>query len=421
MNKKIIVLCFVASWISAQIPDQEPSKKTASPIEIELPQFYEESDLTRAEHEEALKRNETKIRERIAKGDALETAIVPLQYIVGPGDVFSFNVWGPMEIRKFITVSADGKLPIPAVGEIDADGLCLGELQEKVVAAGLEFYHNSKVSLTLEALRFFRVHVVGEVKFPGAYIAQPVTRISELIEMAGGITELAWPLEIEIRHAKGKTDTFNLAEYIRRGAMEGNRFLVGGDVAVVRPISLSERFVRVEGSIKAGGIYQIGERESLYDFCLRIQALGKNSDLSKIAVCRETKENSKKEIRFPFKESKSDFLLQTKDVVILPSKYVYVKGAVRNPGAYPYVMQLTAKDYAGFAGGDYQSGGIRGVKVFRHATQKIESGPDVIVEAGDVVDLSQSFGNRFQNYVSVISALASLVIAGKAVGLFGNP
>jgi hypothetical protein len=203
--------------------------------------------------------------------------------------------------------------------------------------------------------------------------------------------------------------------------MEGNRFLVGGDVAVVRPISLSERFVRVEGSIKAGGIYQIGERESLYDFCLRIQALGKNSDLSKIAVCRETKENSKKEIRFPFKESKSDFLLQTKDVVILPSKYVYVKGAVRNPGAYPYVMQLTAKDYAGFAGGDYQSGGIRGVKVFRHATQKIESGPDVIVEAGDVVDLSQSFGNRFQNYVSVISALASLVIAGKAVGLFGNP
>jgi protein involved in polysaccharide export with SLBB domain len=421
MNKKIIFICFGFTWLSAQIPDQVLTKKTSTPIEIDLPQIYDEENISRTEQEELNRRNEAKIKERIAHGDALETAIYPPQYVVGPGDVFSFNVWGPIEIKKLITVSADGKLPIPAIGELNVDGLYLDDLQEKVKTAALNYYQNSKVSLTLEALRFFRVHVVGEVKFPGTYIAQPVTRVSELIDLAGGLTEYAWPQEIEIRHVQGKEDTFNLAEFLQSGLMEGNRYLVGGDVVSVKPINFQKQFVRVEGSLKAGGIYQIVPDEMLYVFCSRINVLGKNLDLSKIAVIREGAEKDKMKIFFPFKEASGDFRLKTRDVIVLPSKFVFVKGAVRNPGAYPYVMNLTAKDYAGFAGGDYQSGGIRSVKVFRNENQKFESGPDVIVAAGDVVELPQSFGSRFQNYMSILSAVASLVIAGKAVGLFGNP
>jgi len=126
---------------------------------------------------------------------------------------------------------------------------------------------------------------------------------------------------------------------------------------------------------------------------------------------------------FPFRNQDpegSSFQLSSGDRIVLPSQYVFVKGAVRNPGAYPYTVNLRAKDYAGMAGGDYQSGTIHGVKVLHVRTGKTEKGPDAVVEPGDIVDLPQNWGNRFRNYLTIVSTITSMVIAAKAAGLFGE-
>jgi protein involved in polysaccharide export with SLBB domain len=323
-----------------------------------------------------------------------------------------------MEVQYPIEVSPEGMLLIPSVGAVDVSGLRLAEVQRRVEDAAASAYEKSEVSLTLEALRFFRVHVVGEVEYPGTYVAQAVDRVSDLIADAGGVSERAWKREVEVRHPDGTMDIFDLDAFETSAELIGNRYVNGGDVIHVPSIGIGVNLVEVEGDLLNSGTYRIYPDENLLMFLQRIRVLKRNTDLSKIIVVRSSAETQ----RFiPFSESgvpDMDFRLQAGDHVVIPTNYVYVKGAVRSPGAYPFVLNLTAKDYAGMAGGDYRSGKIRACRVYHVRTGRTEKGPDVFVEAGDVVHLKSALNFRVREYVQLFTALTSLFLAANAAGLF---
>ena len=114
------------------------------------------------------------------------------------------------------------------------------------------------------------------------------------------------------------------------------------------------------------------------------------------------------------------FILKNQDRIIVPSTFVYVRGACRNPGAYPFIMNLTAKDYAGMAGADYQSSDMKGVKIYHPSTGKTSKGAQTPVEAGDVVDVPQSLGNQLRDYGPILSAFGTLMMAAYYIGVFGK-
>ena len=424
----LIVSCILWGMGKAQVVEEEEQRKTTTlPQVIDFSKIFDQTKMTREDFELWKSRREAKIRERLSMVEALEQAIDPEEYIVGPGDVFSFNIWGALEMQLPLMVSPEGKLLVPSVGEIEVDGKTLHEVQNIVYSKAIPVYENSDVSLTLDALRFFRVHVIGEVQFPSTYIAQAVDRISGMITEAGGVTERAWKGRIELRHSDGRIDFFDLDSFELEGNLTEDRFVNGGDVIYVPPLEIGGSLVTVSCDIENSGTHQIAPGEQLLGFLQRIRVLKRNTDLSKIVVLREDNDDShgsgRKRILTPFKTDESiilDFPLQNGDEVILPSTFVYVKGAVRNPGAFPYIMNLTAKDYAGMAGGEYRSGSIKSIRVYRALTGKTEKGADVLVEAGDVVHLNPAWSQRFVPYVQIISVLTSLVIAAKAVGIFGQ-
>ena len=414
-------IMFFASGAWTQVPEnkqkKEWEKKSTVPKVIDFSKIFEQQKMSREDFETLKREKETELQARLSQPAALEKSVDPEKYIVGPGDIFSFNVWGPTETQVSITISPEGKLNIPAVGEIDVDGRTLSEVKSLVLKKAAPVYGNSKIALILEGVRFFRVHVVGEVKYPGTYIAQAVNRISELITNAGGVTDWAWKRKIELRHSDGKVDYFDLASFEQKGDLKQDLFVNGGDVIYVPSIELSKNVVKVEGDLANSGIYQIFEGEKLLDFLQRIRVLKRNTNISKIVVIRST------EKIFPFQDEKnvnSDFQLQNGDRVVIPSNYVYVKGTVRIPGAYPYVLNLTARDYAGMAGGDYRSASIKSVRVYHVRTGKIEKGPNVIVEPGDVVHLNPTWNERLRNYIQILPAITSLILAAKAAGLLGK-
>ena len=330
-------------------------------------------------------------------------------------------------MQTILVVSPEGKLLIPSVGEINVGGKPLIEVQKIVVEKAASFYEHSQITLTLEALRYFRVHVVGEIQFPGTYIAQAVDRISELIIEAGGVTERGWKREIQLRHPTGTVDYFDLTSFEQEGNLEKDLYVNGGDVIYVPSIEIGTNLVKVEGDQEHSGMYQIFENERLIDFLNRIRVLKRNTNLSKIMVIRygenDDTDAEGKQFISPFSDNSpiDHFLpLHHGDRIVLPSRYVYVKGPVQSPGAYPYVLNLTAKDYAGMAGGDFRSGSIKGVRVYHTETGKTEKGPDVLVEPGDVVHLDPSWNVRFGNYIQILPAITSLILAAKAAGFFGD-
>jgi polysaccharide export outer membrane protein len=418
----LILFVFFSSVMIGQVLEDELQMQQGSetmPRAIDFSKMFEEKEKGREDFDELKRKREAELREKMMEATALEKPIDPDTYIVGPGDIFMFNIWGAMEMQLPLPVSPEGVLSVPSVGDIDIREMTLTGVKQKVLEAAKPFYARSDISLVLTTLQSFRVHVVGEVEFPGTYLANPTERMMDLIAEAGGTTDWANKVSVELRKVTGDTLIFNLTDFELGGDLKGDPYVNGGDVIYVPPISLTADKVFVDGDFKVGGLYQIMASESVHAFLLRIGAFNKNTNPLDVVILRKPGEETK--MIKPYLEGNPEGeILQNGDRVLIPSAYVYVQGCVQFPGMYPYVASYTAKDYAGMAGGNYYSGNIKNVKVFQSQTGKMMRGPDAVVAPGDVVDLPRSWNEQMRNWGPILSAIASSVLAAKAIGLIGN-
>jgi protein involved in polysaccharide export with SLBB domain len=415
-----IILCLVCGLSQAQmmVPSSEDLvKKTqdASPKALDFTDLFGQEKPSRSLFDDMNRQTDIKLAERFGTKEAAENAVDPKQYKIGPGDAFSFNTWGALETRIPLVVNPEGKLSVPSVGEIMVNGLCLAAARDTVLRRAKAYYEKSKITLTLERMRIFRLHIAGEVAYPGTYLSQGTFRVSEMIYEAGGFTDFARTRDVELRHPDGMSDTLDMALYEQKGRLDKDPFVQGGDVIFVPSLGLVVNRVTVEGDRDCAGTYAIGTNETLLELLQRIKALTKNTDFRKIMVFRATDQKGGETSFLPL-ESKdgNGFLLHDHDRIVLPSRYVYVRGSVQRPGAYPFALNLTAKDYAGMAG---TTGNINGAKVYHAFDRKTAKGRRVIVGPGDVVDVPETWSQRFKDYLGIVSTVVSLVIAGKAVGL----
>ncbi|MBN1780888.1 SLBB domain-containing protein [bacterium] len=424
MKKTICIILFMSfiSCLRAQVFDDEREwqrQSETTPRAIDFSKMFEDEKAKKEEFNDLKLKQETELRQKMLQATALEKAVDPQSYVVGPGDIFTLNIWGALEMQLPIPVSPEGVLSVPSVGEIDIRKMTLADVKKRVYDKAKPHYQNCEISLILTTLRSFRVHVVGEVEYPGTYLANPTERISDLIGEAGGVTDWANKVAIELRKVTGDTLLFNFAEFESDGEIDGNVLVSGGDVVFVPPISLTSDKVYVDGDFKVGGLYQVLDNETVHAFLSRIRAFNKNANPMDVVVLRKTDKTIK--TFKPYLEQNADIIiLKNGDRVVIPSAYVYVKGSVQFPGTYPYVASFTAKDYAGMAGGNYYSGNIKKVKVYQAKTGKTRRGPDALVEPGDVVDMPKAWNEELRNWGPVLSAIASSVIAAKAIGLIGG-
>lgn len=356
---------------------------------------------------------------------ALEAAVDPNTYIVGPGDRFLISIWSGVAIDFQAAVTPEGKLIIPTIGTLKVDGKTLIEVQKMVAEAGAKKYIRSNITGNLVQVRTFRVHVTGQVINPGPYQALAVHRISDIIEQAGGLTTWGFERAIQVRHLDGTVDKVDLYVYKRLGNLDANIYLRGGDVIYVPSINLSKATVRVEGIVNDPGIYQLAENETLEDFLLRVDALNRRAELKAAYIERKTDADGGLETIpiFPYLEQQSDgyssLYLKDGDVIMVPQRNeeVYVIGAVRNPGPYAYVPNLKVRDYVGFAGGTELAVKLSKSKIIRRDSKKQEQGENILVEPGDTVFVPQKVKFGVIEAFAIVGQITGILIALKAVGV----
>lgn len=355
---------------------------------------------------------------------SLEAAVDPATYKVGPGDQFLINIWG-LESRFIATVTPEGKLIVPTIGTLQVDGKPLAEVQDMVAEAGARKYIQSRITANLVRVRSLRVHVTGQVLNPGPYTALAVERVSDIIEKAGGLTTWGFERAIEVRHVDGTVDRVDLYRYHRLGDLDANLYVRGGDVIHVPAIDLTQPTVRVEGVVDDPGTYQLVENETLHDFLMRVDALSRRSDLRHAYIERRTAANGTPEIIpiYPYLDQvangRSELYLKPGDVINVPQRqeYVYVIGAVRNPGEFPYVPELRVRDYVGLAGSTELATHLSKCKVIRRGTKEEIEGADVQVEPGDTVFVPRRMEFGVREVTAIVGQITSILIALKAVGV----
>jgi polysaccharide export outer membrane protein len=157
--------------------------------------------------------------------------------VIGPDDVLSIVFWKDKDLSAEVTVRPDGKVSLPLLNDIQAQGRTPDELRDALKQAAQAFVEDPNPTVMVKEIKSRRVFITGQVEKPGPYPLTGETTVLQLIAMAGGIREFADGSNITIirKADNGRTEIlpFNYRDVLKRKNLTQNVQLKPGDTVVV--------------------------------------------------------------------------------------------------------------------------------------------------------------------------------------------
>ena len=138
--------------------------------------------------------------------------------------------------RPEVLVRPDGQFSFPLVGEVDARGKTVAEINKVVKERLGRFMSQPEVTVAVQEVRGNKVYVIGQVTKPGEFIVNPRVDVMQALSMAGGATPFAALGDITILRRTGAKQIalpFRYNDVARGRNLEQNIQLEAGDVVVV--------------------------------------------------------------------------------------------------------------------------------------------------------------------------------------------
>ena len=332
-------------------PTREPGNITAEPPVLRRPAPYNLTSLRDLytqipDSPEHLRRFGSEVFTTRATAPAgLVPFDVPIgpDYVVGPGDSLTIDMWGGVSQSISRMVAADGHLSLPEAGDVQIAGLTLASAQALIESALKKQFRDVQVSVVLSRLRTIRIYVVGDVQRPGAYEISSLASPLSALSAAGGPTAIG-SLRI-LDHYRGKKliDRIDLYEFLLHGTRDNDERLQLGDTLVVPPAGPQ---VAIWGAVRRPAIYEMKDETNLAALLADAGGVTVAASLEHIAVERIDANQQRETISIGSsdneKESIAKFEVKDGDRIhvapIAPysERVVYLEGHVVRPGRHPY-------------------------------------------------------------------------------------
>ena len=181
-------------------------------------------------------------------------------YVVGPGDSLTIDMWGSLTQSFTRVVNREGHIMLPESGDVQVAGLALDRAQGVIQSALQQQFRNAQVAVTVSRLRTVRVYVVGDVQRPGAYDISSLSSSLNALYAAGGPTA-AGSLRT-LRHYRGTEliGEVDLYDFLLHGVRKADDRFQGGDTLLVPPAGPQ---VAVSGAVKRPAIYELKDEKTL--------------------------------------------------------------------------------------------------------------------------------------------------------------
>ncbi len=147
-------------------------------------------------------------------------------YRLGPGDKIKITIYGEEDLSGVYTVNEKGMIAMPLAGDINAQGLNVAELKNKLFAAFSDGYLINP-SIAIEVEQFRAVYIMGEVRTPGSFNYAAGMSIMNLVATAGGFTYRADDDCVEILRENG-------AAQIKLEDVKLDEKVMPGDIILVK-------------------------------------------------------------------------------------------------------------------------------------------------------------------------------------------
>lgn len=283
----------------------------------------------------------------LAAPSALDVPIGP-DYVVGPGDALTIDLWGGMTQTVSRTIAPDGHVALLEAGDVQIAGLTLERAQQLIQQALKRQYRDAQVSVSISRLRTIRIYVVGDVQRPGAYEINSLSTPLSALYAAGGPTAVG-SLRV-LKHYRGKElrGTVDLYDFLLHGVHDSNDRLQAGDTFVVPAVGPQ---VAVWGAVRRPAIYELNGETSLAALFDDAGGLTVAASPQHITIDRIDANQQRKTISIdptgsldPGPNSGAIAKFQVKDgdrihvapIAPFSERVVYLEGHVVRPGRHPF-------------------------------------------------------------------------------------
>ena len=259
-------------------------KDSVTPIDV--------PSVSRKVETEGIEEYEMAVPTRIEVGVLFQDRILdPDLYKIVPGDEITVYLWGELDKPYVLSVTPEGNLIIPMVGELKVGDMSLSEAKKKINDFIVTKYKDIDVTVELTMFNQFKILISGAVRYPGMYPAFGLDRVSDIIEKAGGLIleqykgyegeitpeerpgeELAVRRGVLLSSAstqrtialrrKNETIPVDLIRYKKLGDLEANPYVNLGDQIHVLPKASD---VWVSGEVYVSGFYEFKEGDTVAD------------------------------------------------------------------------------------------------------------------------------------------------------------
>ena len=251
-----------SSWRSRQNALIEPVEMTRKPNPYaDIPSLYD-MYLQAVPHPTAPRRFGSEVFANGIRDPQLIPMDLPVgpDYVVGPGDGISIDLWGGVSQRFFRSVDREGRISLPEAGPVLVSGKSLADVQENLQQILRTQFRDVSAEVSLARLRTIRIYEVGDVANPGAYDVSSLSTPLNALFAAGGPTPKG-SLRI-VKHYRGSQliQEVDLYDLLLHGVKSGMARLDNGDTVLVPPIGAQ---VTVEGMVRRPAIYELKDEENL--------------------------------------------------------------------------------------------------------------------------------------------------------------
>ena len=274
-------------------------------------------------------------------------------YVVGPGDSLTIDLWGGISTKLVRIVDRQGRVTLPEAGPVLVSGRSLGEVQQAVQRAISTQYRDTSTDVSVSRLRTIRVYVVGEVEEPGAYDISSLSTALNALVGAGGVTPRGSLRSLKHMRGKQELEEIDAYDLLLHGVTPDAKKLENGDSLVVPPVGPQ---VTVTGMVRRPAIYELNGEETVEDALELAGGILPAAALRHVEVQRLEAHEKRTMLSLDLspENSASDQLASFKvrdgdEIHIFPiAQYnqdtIYLQGHVQRPGRYSYHEQMKLTD-----------------------------------------------------------------------------
>ncbi|HTY79571.1 MAG TPA: polysaccharide biosynthesis/export family protein [Candidatus Bathyarchaeia archaeon] len=242
-------------------------------------------------------------------------------YVVGAEDVLDVQVWDNKDLNQIVFVRPDGKTSLPLVGEIQAAGKTVQELQDYLSAVYSKTVKGAAVTVIIKEIKSRPVYFLGGFGKPGALqLLRSDLTLLQALALVGGVTPAA-DADKGFVLRKDKVIPVNFTKLAQKGDLTQDVKLEPGDT-IVAPLA---DMVYLQGEVKAPGAVKYTQDLTVVRAITQGGGLTPMSAGGRVDILRgkgEKKERIRvdvdKMMRAP--DENLDVLLKPDDIIFVPQR-----------------------------------------------------------------------------------------------------